>query len=326
MWNFQNWMNVQRGGMWSALNPPLLPRSRFFPRFALHRRSWSRALKELFLFPSLHIRPFTDSSSARHLIFDFMRYKLFNRHIQWENENQIKSNVYYKHSIVTTSRWLLRALSPTRESKRWMDRKIKGNQIMTKIHQKLQRIGAQWRKKRMRNMCGREAGAKGGREREKGVYTYRISSSANPLKACSSKHVISLLSICRLRSDVAPLKIFRPIVVSKLCDRSLRERTVRMDEKRRVGEKRKIFSLNITNIPIRIHRHIYEKGKMCFSIKRFFFFSDIISKDLILFTRLHLLYRFNQYARKGRKQEWLQSDFIPAKYYLVFHLLPARET
>lgn len=53
--------------------------------------------------------------------------------------------------------------------------------------------------------------------------TYNISSSANPLKACSSRHVISLLSICRLRNDVAPLKIFRPIVVSKLCDRSLCE-------------------------------------------------------------------------------------------------------
>lgn len=52
-------------------------------------------------------------------------------------------------------------------------------------------------------------------------YTYNISSSAKPLKACSSKHIISLLSICKLRNDGAPLKIFRPIVVSELCDKSL---------------------------------------------------------------------------------------------------------
>lgn len=59
-------------------------------------------------------------------------------------------------------------------------------------------------------------------EKERNLFkTYSISSSANPLKACSSKHVISLLSICKLRNDVASLKIFRPIVASELCDKSL---------------------------------------------------------------------------------------------------------
>lgn len=51
--------------------------------------------------------------------------------------------------------------------------------------------------------------------------TYRISSSANPRNACSSKHVISLLSTCRLRNDVAPLNVFRPMICNELCDRSL---------------------------------------------------------------------------------------------------------
>lgn len=53
--------------------------------------------------------------------------------------------------------------------------------------------------------------------------TYRISSSTNPRKACSSKHVISLLSICKLRSEVAPLKVLRLIIDNELCDRSLIE-------------------------------------------------------------------------------------------------------
>lgn len=53
------------------------------------------------------------------------------------------------------------------------------------------------------------------------MFTYNISSSAKPLKACSSKHMISLLSICKLRNDGAPLNIFRPIVVNELCDKSL---------------------------------------------------------------------------------------------------------
>lgn len=52
--------------------------------------------------------------------------------------------------------------------------------------------------------------------------TYKISNSANPLKACSSMHIISLLSNCKLLSDGAPLNIFRPIVVSELCERSLK--------------------------------------------------------------------------------------------------------
>lgn len=51
--------------------------------------------------------------------------------------------------------------------------------------------------------------------------TYKISNSAKPRKACSSKHVISLLSVCKLRSDVAPLNVFRPIICSELCDKSL---------------------------------------------------------------------------------------------------------
>lgn len=51
--------------------------------------------------------------------------------------------------------------------------------------------------------------------------TYKISSSTKPRKACSSKHVISLLSICKLRSDVAPLNVFLPIIANELCDKSL---------------------------------------------------------------------------------------------------------
>lgn len=58
-------------------------------------------------------------------------------------------------------------------------------------------------------------------KRREDVYTYRISSSASPRNACSSKHVISLLSTCKLRNDVAPLNVFRPIICNELCDRSL---------------------------------------------------------------------------------------------------------
>lgn len=51
--------------------------------------------------------------------------------------------------------------------------------------------------------------------------TYKISNSANPRNACSSRHVISLLSICKLRNDVAPLNVFRLIICNELCDKSL---------------------------------------------------------------------------------------------------------
>lgn len=48
------------------------------------------------------------------------------------------------------------------------------------------------------------------------IYTHSISSSNNPLKACSSMQVIWLLSSCRLRNDCAPLKTLRPTVVMTL--------------------------------------------------------------------------------------------------------------
>ena len=52
--------------------------------------------------------------------------------------------------------------------------------------------------------------------------TYSISKSARPLNACSSKHIIWLLSSCKLRRDCAPLKTLRGIAEISLCDRSLR--------------------------------------------------------------------------------------------------------
>lgn len=51
--------------------------------------------------------------------------------------------------------------------------------------------------------------------------TYKISKSGNPLKACSSTHVISLLSSCRDLIEATPLKIRLPIEFNWLCDKSL---------------------------------------------------------------------------------------------------------
>lgn len=51
--------------------------------------------------------------------------------------------------------------------------------------------------------------------------TYSISSSANPLIACSSRQVIWLLSSWRLRSEVAPLNARFGMAERALCDRSL---------------------------------------------------------------------------------------------------------
>lgn len=66
-------------------------------------------------------------------------------------------------------------------------------------------------------------------------YTHSISSSNNPLKACSSMQVIWLLSSCRLRNDCAPLKTRRPTVVMTLCEISLQRFTGRQTE--RVGRQ-----------------------------------------------------------------------------------------
>lgn len=51
--------------------------------------------------------------------------------------------------------------------------------------------------------------------------SYKISKWAKPLSDCSSKHVIWLLSSCRLLNEGAPLNNRRPIAVRSLCDKSL---------------------------------------------------------------------------------------------------------
>lgn len=76
--------------------------------------------------------------------------------------------------------------------------------------------------------------------------TYNISNSANPLKACSSTHIISLLSNCKLLSDGAPLNIFRPIVVSELCERSLRHFIKEKKKNRKMFKKLYYFNATKT--------------------------------------------------------------------------------
>lgn len=74
--------------------------------------------------------------------------------------------------------------------------------------------------------------------------TYKISNSAKPRKACSSKHVISLLSICKLRNDVAPLNVFRPMICNELCDKSLLKKT-----QNKYNLKRGYFSMENFHFP-----------------------------------------------------------------------------